>query len=362
MSIGNRHITIAGAGVSGLTAAINLAKAGLKVSVYERKKAVGSRFLGDWQGLENWSSEADALEHVQAMQLDLNFDCRPMPPLLLTDGDQLQLRCAFKRPVCYLVKRGPIAGSLDLGLKEQALAAGVQLHLGQSISLDKADIIATGPNSREVFAVDKGIVWHSQLPDTAIFLVNDEAAYKGYAYLLIQNGYACLCTVLFDKFNQVNACLEHAKALIGSMVDLDIQSPKTVGGLGSIARETQFTRNSSLLVGEAAGIQDFLWGFGIRTAMQSGFLAARSIIEQTDYPSLARASFVPRIKAGIVTRFLYDKIGALKTGYRWMGKLVGQNPDPIWFFKHAYNLNGVHRLVYPLAQWRLQKKYPHLRL
>lgn len=362
MKAKNGCISIAGAGISGLTAAINLAKAGLEVSVYERKKEVGARFLGDWQGLENWTTEADVQTQLQAMQIGINFDCRPMPPLLLTDGEKLNLNCAFKRPVCYLVKRGLITGSLDQGLKEQALSAGVRLHLGQTIPLEQADIIATGPNTREVFAVDKGIIWHSQLPDMAIFLVNDAAAYKGYAYLLIQGGYACLCTVLFDRFSAVNECFERAKTMIGRMVQLDIRSPKSVGGLGSIARETDFVRNNSLLVGEAAGIQDFLWGFGIRTAMQSGYLAARSIIEQTDYPALARAAFQPKIKSGIVTRYLYDKIGGLKAGYQWMGNLVGENPDPVRFFTNAYKMTIIHKIIYPLAQWRLQQKYPKLRL
>lgn len=355
-------IRIAGAGVSGLTAAINLAKAGRAVEVFERKPEVGSRFLGDWQGLENWTTEEDVRESLHAMQLDINFECKAMPPLLLTDGRDLNLRCVFKRPVCYLVKRGPMEGSLDSGLKAQALAAGVQLRLGESIPLEQADIIATGPNTREVFAVDKGIVWHSDLPDTAIFLVDDAAAYKGYAYLLVQGGYACLCTVLFERFSAVNECLEQAKKMIGAFVELDIRQPKYVGGLGSIARETHFKRENSLLVGEAAGIQDFLWGFGIRTAMQSGFLAAQCLLHGHDYPTLARATFQPRIQSGIVTRYLYDMIGSWRAGYRWMGRLAGERADPIWFFSGAYKWTPVHKLLYPIAHRKMRQKYPKLRL
>ncbi len=48
------HKKIIGAGLSGLTAAINLAKAGYKVDVYEENKDSGLRFNGDLQGLENW--------------------------------------------------------------------------------------------------------------------------------------------------------------------------------------------------------------------------------------------------------------------------------------------------------------------
>jgi flavin-dependent dehydrogenase len=362
MSSMQRPVTIAGAGVSGLTAAINLAKAGVEVDVYERKKEVGGRFLGDWQGLENWTTTATVESCLSDMQIDINFDCHALPPLLLTDGHDLQLRCSFQRPVCYLVKRGPAPGTLDQGLKAQALAAGVRLHLGQAIDPAQANIIATGPNSRETFAVDKGIIWQTQLPDMAIFLVNESAAYKGYAYLLIHSGYACLCTVLFDRFQAVNECLEKAKSMIGTLVDLDIQAPRFVGGLGSIALETEFMRGGNLLVGEAAGIQDFLWGFGIRTAMQSGYLAAQSILHQTSYPEMAQNAFHPRIKSGIVTRFLYDKAGSWKSGYKIMGQLAGNRPDPGRFFQNAYKMTVIHQFIYPLARWSMQRKYPKLRL
>ncbi len=50
----NRTIKIAGAGISGLTAAIVLARAGYRVKVYERMNEVGKRFNGDFQGLMNW--------------------------------------------------------------------------------------------------------------------------------------------------------------------------------------------------------------------------------------------------------------------------------------------------------------------
>ena len=52
-----KEIEIIGAGPAGLVAAINLAKADYKVAVYEEKPDVGHRFHGDFQGLENWSSE-----------------------------------------------------------------------------------------------------------------------------------------------------------------------------------------------------------------------------------------------------------------------------------------------------------------
>jgi len=47
--IESRPIRIAGAGPSGLAAAIVLAKAGRAVEVHEAKRDVGTRFIGDLQ-------------------------------------------------------------------------------------------------------------------------------------------------------------------------------------------------------------------------------------------------------------------------------------------------------------------------
>ena len=69
--------TILGAGLSGLTTAINLAKEGFKVDVYEKNKDVGMRFHGDLQGLENWSEKRDVLEELKEMSIETNFDCDP---------------------------------------------------------------------------------------------------------------------------------------------------------------------------------------------------------------------------------------------------------------------------------------------
>ena len=67
------EIKILGAGISGLTASINLAKEGFDVTVFEKSSSVGSRFHSDFQGLENWSDETDALEILKSLSLKTNF-------------------------------------------------------------------------------------------------------------------------------------------------------------------------------------------------------------------------------------------------------------------------------------------------
>ena len=41
-------------------------------------------------------------------------------------------------------------------------------------------------------------------------------------------------------------------------------------------------------VGESGGLQDFMWGFGMRMAVWSGVLAARDILGECDYETEVR--------------------------------------------------------------------------
>jgi flavin-dependent dehydrogenase len=61
-----------------------------------------------------------------------------------------------------------------------------------------------------------------------------------------------------------------------------------------------------LFVGEAAGLQDPEWGFGMWYAMESGSLAARSHLEGFDYAEAARRRFDPVRDATFFNRLLYE--------------------------------------------------------
>ena len=64
------RVDILGAGLSGLAAATILAKAGKEVHVHEIRKNSGARFDGDFQGIENWTSEIDFFDEMRSWGLD----------------------------------------------------------------------------------------------------------------------------------------------------------------------------------------------------------------------------------------------------------------------------------------------------
>ena len=155
-----KEVKILGAGLSGLTAAINLAQMGYKVDVYEKNKDVGMRFHGDLQGLENWSKKKDILQEMKKMNIATNFDCTPFYNLILTNGSKAK-DINFNRPLFYLVKRGSFLGTIDYSLKKQALKSGVNIHFQKKLPQNKVNIVATGPISNQVTAMAKGIVFRT---------------------------------------------------------------------------------------------------------------------------------------------------------------------------------------------------------
>jgi flavin-dependent dehydrogenase len=349
------RVHILGAGLAGLSAAITLAKSGYEVDVFERNKDVGGRFHGDLQGLENWSEKEDIIDDFNRMNIDISFDCDPFSRITAANNLKINEIVASKRPLYYLVKRGTVPGSLDLGLKEQAQDAGVNIHFEKSIPESHADIVATGPISEHVVGLVKGITFKTDLEDTATVLFDNKAAFKGYAYLLVTNGYGCMSTVLLDNLNAVSSCFERTKDIFSSIYEFDIEEPKKCGGVGCFTMKKRFKEGNTLFAGEAAGLQDFFLGFGMRYAITSGFLAARSIITGEDYDGTIVSYFKNKLKAGVVNRYLWEKSG--RNNYSMVVNNFG------WIIRNfggISNFNVLQRILYPFALRGMKKRYKWL--
>jgi flavin-dependent dehydrogenase len=351
-------IKILGAGPSGLTAAINLARAGFPVEVYEKRDDAGGRFHGDLQGLENWSETKDTIAQFQEMNLRINFDCCPYHDLSLTNGEEL-LHFSCHKPAFYLVKRGTMSASLDQGLKEQALDSGVTIFFSSPRSEEEADIIATGPGSEGFLGVVKGFTFTTTMENIAVALINTTASRDGYAYLLVMNGYGCLCTYLMSAFHQAGACLDEARQTFSRMFPLEIIDPKPCGGFGRSDLYAKFREGTRLYVGEAARLQDMFGGFGIRYAVQSGYLAAQAIIHGNDYETLAMKCFLRKFKAGIVNRYLFEKLG--RKNYSLVYEKLRNVQDPLPKVCSFYNFNRYQRVLYPLAVHYLNRTRKRLK-
>ncbi len=356
----SRTIKIAGAGPSGLSAAINLAKAGFDVEVFESGSDCGHRFGGDLQGLENTSTNEDALYELKKMNIDINFDFTAFTEIALI-GDKKKCLLTNQSPL-YIVRRGPFEGSLDKGLKKQAIENGVKIHFNSTASKDDVDIVATGPAGKEIFAIDTGIVFETDMKDVMVGIINKRASVKAYAYFIVTNGYGCICTVLADKFQRLNQCFVEAKKTFMEHYKFEIRNPRKVGGVGTFSTRDNFESGGKYLVGEAAGIQDVFTGFGIRDAIRSGHMAARCIIENRNYQQEAKNYFGSLRKSTVVKRFLYEMMDNNKI-YDMIIDQLGKDKETFdKLNKNAYGRKyGLfEKALFPIALFYLRRRYKTL--
>ena len=105
-----------------------------------------------------------------------------------------------------------------------------------------------------------------------------------------------------------------------------------------------------MLVGEAAGFQDALFGFGIRKALISGYLAGRAWAENRpeDYDRLWRQRLGGLLRASVVNRSLYALFGHL--GYHWLVRRVSGVDEPREWLRRFYQPSLVKDMVYPLSR------------
>ncbi|MCK4902804.1 MAG: NAD(P)-binding protein [Thermoplasmatales archaeon] len=165
------NIKIMGAGLSGLSAAINLANAGYNVDVFEKRSNCGLRFDGDINGLENWSTRNDVISEFESMNIKTNYFCESVNTLHLTNGKKV-LENTFEKPFFYLLRRGDIEISLDQGLKNQALDKGVNIHFNSKVKKEDMDIISSGPKGKKHPSILLGIVFETESDDLASCLLN----------------------------------------------------------------------------------------------------------------------------------------------------------------------------------------------
>ncbi|OGN07312.1 MAG: hypothetical protein A3B86_00980 [Candidatus Yanofskybacteria bacterium RIFCSPHIGHO2_02_FULL_38_22b] len=320
-----REIRIAGAGPSGLAAAIVLARNGANVSVFEQNSCVGRRFNGDFQGIENWTSDDDFLERISSLGLETSFRYIPFHNFTFYDEVSRPTLVKSEQPIVYLIKRGKSSDTLDSGLLKQALAVGVQVKFNEKLSFGEADIIATGPQGKPD-GIAKGITFDTNYPEFGCATLNQRLSPGGYTYFLSSGGSVTLATVLLRDFPRASECLRETIKEYEKLLGIKIPNKVRVwGGRGNFSTLSTGIRLGKLLVGEAAGFQDKLFGFGIRFALISGILAATSFIEIKNYDDLWKPEFMRLMKVSRANRFIFANFSISR---QLCCQVLGKSKDP----------------------------------
>ncbi len=298
---------ILGAGPSGLTAAITLAQAGNDVDVYELRAQCGARFHGDFEGIENWTKDRAFIDEVASWGIDLTgVQVTPFSEVDIIDPSGFVHHARSGRPAVHFVRRGAQENTLDQGLLRAARDLGVRVHFNRTESPDACDIVATGP--RQATGYVSAVFFRTQAPDRAAILLNRSVAPGGYAYLVVVNGEGMIAATILERAHDPHAQRALAvEAFEALYPDLAPSYGKSFGGIGQFGLPGSFRSGRGLLVGEAAGLQDALWGFGIRYAMESGRLAAQALLSGERYELALERALLPAARTSLVNRWLYQR-------------------------------------------------------
>lgn len=309
---------IVGAGLSGLSAGINLALSGESVKIIDRSNKIASKFPESVHAFRNYSTREDELTHIKSIGLNLT-DLKPIHRIVkygpsLNPGEMY----SEDKPLFYAVKRGNVKQGMDYQLHKQAEGLNINFELGtKNINSQKIDIIATGA----AFATEMGYGYHYKNvnvdENTIIFLLNDKYAPKGYAYAIPYGKHEIsVVTTSFEPntFNKMslfyNKLLEEVD--IFSKLIEGGERGETFGKIGFYHLPRTAISKSSLITGEAAGFAEADRGFGMHYALESGALASKSIIENINYDELWKKSFEPELTKAFKRRLILNKIGNLE--------------------------------------------------
>jgi len=328
--------------------AITLARAGRRVVLREWHNDVGARFHDDFQGLENWSARQDVLEELTIAGIAADFEYHPVSQGHVLDTRANCHTVTGNRPLFYMLRRGSNPGTLDRALLEQARAAGVEVRFNDRVKKAAgAMVLATGPRRADIIAV--GRIFDTDMEDGAWLALGENLAPGGYAYLLVHGGRGTVATCLFTGFHDQARYLDATLAFFQRHAGLSMRNPRPFGGYGNVRLPRTAMQGGHPVIGEQAGFQDALAGFGLRYAMRSGRLAAESLINGTDYTRLWRRQLQPTLRTGVVNRFLFNL-----TGPRGVDRLIRGlgRADAGPALGRSYRSSVFKLLLSPLARYR----------
>lgn len=290
-----KKIKIAGAGLAGLTCAINLAKANFEVEVYERCQNVGKSQIENPQMLPNWLSQGDVIEELEKCNIKINWRERIREIEIFLGSGRKILILGKKIPIGYTILRGG-ENSLEKSLAQEAENLGVKIITNFKVKENDPDfdILATG--SSQVLTLGYGQIFRGKFETDKTKVIFDQKLTPslgyGYFYPWSQNLAVVKISKRFDEKISLEESLEKLKKeyLAKDLKEEDFLQEFFTKRSFQIPNSAKI--NNSLLVGERAGFQDQLFRFGIRYAIFSGYLAAKSIIENLNYDKLWKKHFL----------------------------------------------------------------------
>lgn len=290
-------VAVIGAGLSGLSCALELARHGIVPAVFEKKSAIGRDMGLSTIILRLFSISRK--DPVASIKKKYGLDLKPLSVLQRITMNSAKARTVVKSDLGYIFRRGDDPLSLESQIASQLK---IPIYYDKMVCLNDIKnefdfiVAASGEDS-----IPKELgVWNASLNfqtrvatvlgkfkiDRADVWFNTDFAKNGFCYLVpFSPEQAFLCLVV-DNISFGELDFYWRKLLLSIDFSCDIIQTSDIEH--NIGYSKPVRVGNILFAGTSAGAMDSFMGFGAFNAIESGFLAARSIINGLDYASLLR--------------------------------------------------------------------------
>lgn len=345
-------IKILGGGIAGLTAGIFLKQAGYDPIIYEKNIQCGAGRHGDIEGLETWNFNANPIEFLNQLNIPLDFHYRAETHFKIHFDQFPSIQISSPSPFFYFLKRGDSKGDIDRELQTLALSMGCEIRFGFAPKKDNMAIIATG--AKKARAYIQGITFKTDLPDQTHLFLNNSLTKTGYGYLIIWNGNATLSVAYKKEDDKDKNILDKLIEICQNNLEIKIpEENQKFGSYGSFdINQPKIDKSGKLYIGEAGGFQDYLFGFGMNSAIQSAYFAIKSLVSSQNFIENIDNNIMPHMKASLVNRYFYEKLNE-KNKYK-ICKILSESKDPLTILKKRSNYSLKKKLMFKLLNRKLK--------
>jgi flavin-dependent dehydrogenase len=310
----NSSIKILGAGLSGLSAAILLAREDYLVEVYEKGNHIGGRFQKNICSIRNYGEEK-FLDEISKFGIQLREVNSIKKAVKISENYEHVVE--NENSLYSIVIRGRDKESIENQLYEKAINSGVEVHFNnEGLKYSDIDIFASGSEwmERNVYGVGYRYAKPKIDVDTIYLFYNNNASPLGYTCVVPDGENAIVLSVSFDKSkfaylrDHLDRYLEENSTL--KKIFSNATLTEAIDGFGYYCKDPieNAIHNKKIYIGESAGFLDASRGFGIRYAIITAALAAKSIIEKEDYCFLLKKYFNDEFKENWSKRQKINKL------------------------------------------------------
>ncbi len=282
-------VRIVGAGLSGMTAAVLLAREGYEVVVMDDQKGIGGS-PSVHPSVHTTPAQLPELWDYVGLNLQEDFKrCNPYPRFYY-NKKLIKLPPYTRYNVAYCVERGTRPTSIDSRLFGMARELGVRFEFGTRIdlaNLKAGTIVATGldPEGYEQLGIPYRRIYvswsHREIADQTA----TGSIYMGsfvtpdYAYTARINGLDF--ALMFSHHPIAERDRELYKEVLRS-VGMGVYPEPWRDVAMAVPAEARLISGNVILAGTLSGMIEPFWGYGIVGAIISGRVAAQAIINRDE--------------------------------------------------------------------------------